>query len=110
MNHLYHLGGSITNHLLGISCNDCCVFLQDNLPDDQFYGFIKFYNDTLNKGGFKVPCTNLLLLILHCEMLYSKYKMFILRNSCTELIKIWLIFFKYNTQVNFNYFDEKSIN
>jgi len=82
LNHLYHLGVSITNHLLGVVCNDCCVFLQDNLPDNQFYGAIKFFSNTLNKGGFKVPCTNLLLLIL-----YSKYKMFILRNSCTELNK-----------------------
>lgn len=87
LNHLYHLGGSITNHLLAVGCNDCCVFLQDNLPDNQFYGAIKFLSNTLNKGGFKVPCTNLLLLILHCEILYSKYKMFILRNPCTELIK-----------------------
>jgi len=27
LNHLYHLGGSITNHLLGVGCKDCCVFL-----------------------------------------------------------------------------------
>lgn len=87
LNHLYHLGGSITNYLLKIGCNDCCIFLQDNLLDNQFYGPIKFFSDTLNKGGFKVCCTNLFLLILHCELLYSKHKMFILRNSCIELIK-----------------------
>lgn len=66
--------------------NDSCVFLQDNLPDNQFCGSIKFYSDALNKGGFKVPCINLLLLILQCEFLYSKYKMFIVHNSCIELI------------------------
>jgi len=75
LNHLYHLGGRITNHLLGVCCNDCCVFLQDNLPDNQFYGAIKFFSNTLNKGCFKEPCTNLLMLILYCAILYSKYKM-----------------------------------
>jgi len=96
LNHLYHLGGCITNYLLKIGCNEN-IFLQDNLPDNQFCGSIKFFSDTLDMGGFKVPCTNLLLLIVHCELLYSKHKMFILQNSCTELIiKLYQILLKFS--------------
>jgi len=53
LNHLYHLGGSITNHLLKISCNECCTFLQENLPKNQFCGSIKYFSEALNKGGLK---------------------------------------------------------
>lgn len=87
LNHLYHLGGSITNYLLKICCNDCCVYLQENLPNEQFCSSYKYYTNKLNKGGLKIPCINTLLLILHCNISYREYKMFTLFNSCSELIK-----------------------
>lgn len=70
---LNHLSGSIINHILQIGCKDCCIFLNNNLSDNTLCDSIKIFSKMLNKGEFKVPCLNLLVLIIH--------------NSCSELIK-----------------------
>lgn len=57
-----------------------------SVPNDSFFESIQIYTILLNQGGLKQPCMGLLQIIFNCELLNSKYKMYIIHNSSINLI------------------------
>ncbi|CAI6371085.1 unnamed protein product, partial [Macrosiphum euphorbiae] len=86
LNSLYHIAGSTTNMLLKHCCKECAIKLQQNGPNDELFESIKTYTTLLNKGGLKHPCMELFLIVCNCEILYVKYKTYIIHNSSHNLI------------------------
>ena len=82
---LCNLAGSTTNALLKKKiCDSCINFLKDNaVVDPSFDRLITL----LNKGGLKYPNVFLFQLIYNTEILYLKYKNYIIHNCSSSLIE-----------------------
>lgn len=80
----FNLSGSTVASIQKHCCATCNSFLlsQTNSPVPEKY---QKYVEFLNKGGLKKPCGSTLQLIINCEILFRKYKYFILHTGLSEL-------------------------
>lgn len=83
INHLFNIGGSTINKLNKKVCDNCKLFLSKeptNLTNQLYFTF-------LNKGGLKKPNNEVMQLLLNCEILFQRYKKFLLKNNALPIIK-----------------------
>lgn len=84
LNNLFNVGGSCINAMLKKKmCNDCKEFLKCNGDENSTYDTLVNY---LNRGGLKKPNQIVEKLIYNCELLFRKYKSYILSNGNSKLI------------------------
>lgn len=84
LNHLFNIGGSTTNAMLKQKlCDYCKEFLNCNRDENSPFGTV----NNLDMGGLKRPNQVVEQLIYNCEILFRKYKNYILSKGNSELFK-----------------------
>jgi len=87
-NIVFYLAGSTINAVGKTICPDCLKFITaQNLPDIKIVNKWKTFTNESNQGGLKNPCFQVLLLLLHCELYFAKYKNYLIRYCNKRLIQ-----------------------
>jgi len=75
-----HIAGSATNAVLKkVICDECRSFLNDNTTP-KYTRYVR----RLSKGGLKLPNSTVLTFVLNIEIIYQKYRSYILHNGGHE--------------------------
>ena len=82
---IYNIGGSTVNACMKRCCLTCQMQLHlQNNEEDASLKIIKswkMYKTFLNMGGLKEPSTVVLQLLINCELIYRKFRGYILHNG-----------------------------
>jgi len=87
-NSIFYIAGSTINAIEMHVYPDCIQFISNrNLPNTNFINRAKSYTNKANRGGLKEPSSEILCLIFHYELYFTRYRHYILHNSNAALVE-----------------------